>query len=192
MPRKELRDTALFLQCVAMDNWLFALQLGIVVAVVVLIAGWTVDHALRASQAGAEPAIRASFRELQKGWYQLHVTVGNRAPHEVLVDELRRVRPRGARLLAPIQQVSTRKGEFQVWSHPTTDRATVSIPLDLTLGPHEAHKGSVSRASEGHLTAWLFLSERSAAADVTLELATLDGAGHLRRHRFTAHRGAKR
>jgi hypothetical protein len=35
------------------------------VAVVVLIAGWTIDYALRAAQEGAEPVIRASFRELQ-------------------------------------------------------------------------------------------------------------------------------
>lgn len=92
----------------------------------------------------------------------------------------------GARLLAPIKQVSTRKGEFQVWSHPTTDKATTSIPLDLTLGPHEAHSGTVARASEGHVTAWLFLSGDSDPGEVSLELAVLDEAGHLRRYRFAA------
>lgn len=175
-----------------MDTWLFALQLGIVVAVVVLIAGWTIDYALRASQVGAEPAISASFRKLQKGWYQLDIAVANRAPYGIVVDELRRVRPRGARLLAPIKEVNTRQGDFQVWSHPSTDRATVSIPLELALGPHEAKAGTVSRASEGQITAWLLLSERNDPAEVTLELATLDGAGHLRRYCFTARREAKR
>ena len=175
-----------------MDAWLFALQLGIVVAVVVLISGWTIDYGLRAAKEGAEPVIRASYRELQKGWYQLHIAVANRAPYGVMVDELRRVRPRRARLLAPIQQVNTRKGEFQVWSHPSTDKATPSIPLDLTLGPHDAETGTVSGASEGHATAWLLLPEHSDPAAVVLELALLDGAGHLRRYNFTARRVRKR
>ena len=174
-----------------MDAWLFALQLGIVVAVVALIAGRTIDYALRAAKEGAEPVIRASFRELQKDWYQLHIAIANRAPYAVIVDELRRVRPRRARLLAPIKQVSTRKGEFQVWSHPSTDKATPSMPLDLTLGPHEAEAGTVSRAAEGQVTAWLLLPEHSDPAAVVLELALLDGAGHLRRYNFTAHRERK-
>lgn len=170
-----------------MDNWLFVLQLGLVVAVVVLIVGTTVSYVVRSARTGAPPVIRASFKELQKGWYQVQIAVANRAPYGVVVDELRRVRPRRARLLAPIKQVSTRKGEFQVWSHPTTDKATASIPLDLTLGRH-AHSGTVARASEGHVTAWLFLSGDGDPSDVGLELAVLDGAGHLRRYRFTASR----
>jgi hypothetical protein len=174
-----------------MDNWLFALQLGLVSAVVVLIAGWTVSYVLRSARAGAPPVIRASFKELQKGWYQVQIAVANRAPYEVIVDELRRIRPRRIRLLAPIKQVSTRKGEFQVWSHPTTDKATTSIPLDLTLGPHEAHPGTVARASE-HVTAWLLLSGDSDPGDISLELALLDGAGHLRRYPFTARRQRSR
>jgi hypothetical protein len=44
------------------------------------------------------------------------------------------VRPRAARLMAPIQQVSTREGDFQVWSDPTTDKARIGIPLDIALG----------------------------------------------------------
>lgn len=171
-----------------MDAWLFALQLGIVVAAVVLIAGWTVNYALRAAKQGAEPVIRASFRELQKGWYQLHIAVANRAPYGVIVDELRRVRPRRARLLAPIKQVSTRKGAFQVWSHPSTDKPTASIALELALGPHEGEANGVSPAAEGYVTAWLLLPETSDPAAVELELALLDGAGHLRRYSFTAHR----
>jgi len=120
-----------------MSDWVFALQLGIVVAVVLAIAVWTISFAFRSSRAGAEPIIKASFRKLQTGWFQLHVSIANQAPYAVVVDELKRVSPRSARLMAPIKQVSTRKGEFQVWSHPTTDKATTSIPLDLHLGPHE-------------------------------------------------------
>ena len=175
-----------------MDNWLFVLQLGLVVAVVVLIVGTTVSYVVRSARTGAPPVIRASFKELQKGWYQVQIAVANRAPYGVVVDELRRVRPRRARLLAPIKQVSTRKGEFQVWSHPTTDKATASIPLDLTLGPHEAHAGTVARASEGHVTAWLLLSGDSDRGTSAWSWPLLDGAGHLRRYPFTARRQRSR
>jgi hypothetical protein len=170
----------------------FPLQLGIAVALILLVAVSTIGFLVRAQRAGAEPIIRASFRELQKGWYQVHIAVANQAPYGVVVDELRRVRPRSARLMAPIKQVSTRKGEFQVWSHPTTDKATTSIPLDLNLGPHEARAGAVSRDSEGHVTAWLFLPDDANPVDLTLELALLDGAEHLRRYRVTATRERKR
>jgi len=173
-----------------MENWLFALQLGVIVVVAVLVIGWAV-FALRSPRAGAEPVIRASFRELQKGWYQIHIAVTNRAPYSIVVEELKRVRPRSARLMAPVKQMSTREGEFQVWTHPTTDKATASIPLDLALGPHRAAEGTASRASGAHLTAWLFLPGDGDLPEVTLELATLDGAGHLRRHRFAARREAK-
>ena len=94
--------------------------------------------------------------------------------------------------MAPIKSVSTRKGDFQVWSHPTTDKAKTSIPLDLTLGPHDAHTGTVSRASEGHVTAWLFMPEDSDPADLTLELTLLDGSDNLRCHRFSVVREGKR
>lgn len=171
-----------------MDDWLFTLQLGIVALLVILVAGWTVSYALRASRAGAPPFIRATFKELQQGWYQVQIAIANRAPYGVIVDELKRISPRGARLLAPIKQVSTRKGEFQVWSHPSTDKATTSIPLALKLGPHESHSGTVARAAKGQVTAWLFLSGNGDPGEITLELALLDGAGHLRRYPFTARR----
>lgn len=89
--------------------------------------------------------------------------------------------------MAPIKQVSTRKGEFQVWSHPTTDKATTSIPLDLHLGPHEARAGTV-RAAQEQVTAWLFLPADLNPLDVTLELVVLDRAGPHRRYRVTARR----
>jgi hypothetical protein len=174
-----------------MSNWLFALQLGIVVAVVLAIAVWTISFAFRSSRAGAEPIIKASFRKLQTGWFQLHVSIANQAPYAVVVDELKRVSPRSARLMAPIKQVSTRKGEFQVWSHPTTDKATTSIPLDLHLGPHGAPAGT-ARASQEQVTAWLFLPADLNPLDVTLELVVLDRAGPHRRYRVTARREGKR
>ena len=171
-----------------MNASFFPFQLGIAVALVLLVAASTVRFVVRAARTGAEPIIRASFRELQKGCYQVHVAVANQAPYGVVVDELRRVRPRSARLMAPIKSVSTRKGDFQVWSHPTTDKARTSIPLDLRLGPHEARAGTVSRDSEGHVTAWLFLPENCDPVDLTLELALFDGSDNLRCHRFSVVR----
>lgn len=171
-----------------MNGSFFPLQLGIAVALILLVAASTIRFVVRATRAGVEPVIRATFKELQKGWYQVHVAVANQAPYGMVVDELKRVRPRAARLMAPIRSVSTRKGDFQVWSHPTTDKATTSIPLDLALGPHEARAGAVSRAAQGHVTAWLFLPGDSDPMNLVLELAFLDGEGHLRRYRVTAAR----
>jgi hypothetical protein len=181
-------ETSLPIARTTMNASFFPLQLGIAVALVLLVAASTIRFVVRSARSGAEPIIRASFRELQKGWYQVHVAVANQAPYGVVVDELRRVRPRSARLMAPIKSVSTRKGDFQVWSHPTTDKAKTSIPLDLTLGPHEARAGTVSRASEAHVTAWLFLPEDCDPADLTLELTVFDGSDNLRCHRFNAVR----
>jgi hypothetical protein len=67
------------------------------------------------------------------------------------------VRPRAARLMAPIQQVSTRKGDFQVWSDLTTDKARIGIPLDIALGPNDTGRGRALPAKDAQLTAWLFL-----------------------------------
>jgi hypothetical protein len=174
-----------------MNDWAFALQLGIVLAVIVAMAVSTIGLAFRSSRAGFEPIVKASFRKLQAGWFQLNVSIANQAPYAVVVDELKRVQPRTGRLMAPIKQVSTRKGEFQVWSHPTTDKATTSIPLDLHLGSHEANAGAVARTSQAQLTAWLFLPEDSNPLDVTLELVVRDQAGALRRHRVIAKREGK-
>jgi hypothetical protein len=161
----------------------FAIQLGIAIGLVLAIAASTLSFALRARKAGAEPVIRATCKEL-KGWYQVQIAVANQAPYAVIVDELRRVRPRAARLMAPIKQVSTRQGEFQVWSDPASDKARTSIPLDLALGPNEARAGAVARAPEAHTTAWLFFPEQFDPAELVLELAFLDGSDHLRSYRF--------
>lgn len=175
-----------------MTDWTFVLQLGVVLVVILAIAISTIGFAFRSTRSGAEPIIKASFRKLQAGWFQLHVAIANQAPYAVVVDELKRVKPRAARLMAPIKQVNTRSGEFQVWSHPTTDKATTSIPLDLHLGPHEAGAGAVARTSQQQITAWLFLPEDSNPLEVTLELIVLDHAGLLRRHRVIAKREGKR
>src|SRR5689334_21162207 len=63
---------------------------------------------LTSRKAGAAHTIRATSRKLKPGRYQLQIAVTNQAPYGVVVDELRRVRPRAARLIAPIRQVGTR------------------------------------------------------------------------------------
>jgi hypothetical protein len=66
-----------------MNTSFFPLQLGIGVALVLLVAASTIRFVVRAARTGAEPIIRASFRELQKGWYQVHAAVANQAPYGV-------------------------------------------------------------------------------------------------------------
>ena len=139
---------------------------------------------MRATRTGAEPLIRASCPEAEVGWYQLNIAVANRAPYRLVVDELRRVRPRSARLMDPIVSVSTRKGNFQVWSDPATDKAKTSIPLDMAIAAHEIDHGGVAPGSEAQITAWLFLPEDSDPLDLLLELALFDGGDNLRSYRF--------
>jgi hypothetical protein len=167
-----------------MDSPLFALQLGIAVVVIVLIAISTVRYAMRSTRAGLEPLIRANCQKLKEGWYQLNIAVANRAPYGLVVDELKRIRPRGARLMAPIKSVSTRRGSFQVWSDPATDRARISIPLDVAIAAHEQQQGAVDPGSEAEITAWLFLPEQGDPTELELELAVLDGGENLRSYRF--------
>jgi hypothetical protein len=64
-----------------MNTSFFPLQLGIGVALVLFAS--TIRFVVRAARTGAEPIIRASFRELQKGWYQVHAAVANQAPYGV-------------------------------------------------------------------------------------------------------------
>jgi hypothetical protein len=163
-----------------------AIQLGIALILVLSIAVSTLSFALRSRKAGAGPTIRATSRKLKPGWYQLQIAVTNQAPDAVIVDELRRVRPRAARLMAPIQQVSTREGDFQVWSDPTTDKARISIPLDIALGPNDTGGGGrVLPAKDAQLTAWLFLPAGAHPSELVLELTLVDGSDHLRAYRFS-------
>ena len=152
--------------------------------VILLIAVSTFSFAMRATRTGAEPIIRANSQKLQDGWYQINIAVANRAPYGLVVDELRRVRPRSARLMAPIRSVSTRQGNFQVWSDPSTDKATTSIPLDIAIAAHELQHGGVVPGSEAQITAWLFLPDDSDPTELLLELALFDGSDNLRSYRF--------
>lgn len=168
-----------------MESPLFVLQLAIAVGVIAFIAISTVRFALRTTRTGAEPIIRATSQRLKQGWYQINISVANRAPYRLVVDELRRVRPRSARLMAPITSVSTRHGNFQVWSDPSTDKATTSLPLDVAIGPNEQQQGGVVPGSaEAQITAWLFLPEDRDPSELTLELALFDRGDNLRCLRF--------
>jgi hypothetical protein len=167
-----------------MNMFPFVIQLAVVVVLVLAVAAWTLSFVLRADEGGAEPIIKARAKELQKGWYQLDVRIANRAPYRLTGVALRRVTPRAARLMAPITSVSTRKGDFQVWSDPATDSPKTSIPLHLEIGPHEQRHGIAAPGVEAHATAWLFLPEEREISELALELAFVDGAKNLRRFRF--------
>jgi hypothetical protein len=54
-----------------MNDWAFALQLGVVLVVILAIAASTIGVAFRSSRAGVEPSVKASFKKLQAGWFQL-------------------------------------------------------------------------------------------------------------------------
>ena len=162
----------------------FALELAVAVVLILAVAAWTLSFVLRAGEGGAEPIIRARAKELQKGWYQVDMRIANRAPYGMTGVSLRRVRPRAARLMAPITSVSTRKGNFQVWSDPSTDYPETSIPLHLEVGPHEERLGIAAPGAEAQAMAWLFLPEERDLSDLTLELAFVDRAKNLRRFRF--------
>jgi hypothetical protein len=97
------------------------------VAGLLVIAAATMRLAFRRRPAAAEPVIEASFKELRQGWYQVDMTVTNRAPYGLVGVSLRRVRPGAARLMAPIKSASTPQGDFQVWSDPAVDKPATTI-----------------------------------------------------------------
>jgi hypothetical protein len=162
----------------------FAIELAVAIVLILAVAAWTLSFVLRADEGGAGPIIKARAKELQKGWYQLDMSIANRAPYRLTGVALRRVRPRAARLMAPITSVSTSKGDFQVWSDPSTDSPKTSIPLHLEMGPHEERHGFAAQGVEAHATAWLFLPEGREISELALELAFVDRAKNLRRVRF--------
>jgi hypothetical protein len=172
------------------NDSLSIIQLGLVAGLLVIAAA-TMRLAFSRRPAAAEPVIEASFKELRQGWYQVDMTVNNRAPYGLVGVSLRRVRPGAARLMAPIKLVSTPQGDSLVWSDPAVDKPATTIPVDLIVGPHEAPHGVVSLRSETHTTAWLFPPGRSAPARVTLDLALRDEAKKLRCYQFIATRESK-
>ena len=130
-----------------MDPSVFVFQPYVVVAtmVSVLVAAiaWL---AFRARKKGEPPIITASLKELQKGWYQLSITVINRLPYQLFGVSLRRIRPRSARLMPPIISVSTKQGDFQVWSNPAVDKADND---NSTRHRARAPRGAASRCLSG-------------------------------------------
>ena len=158
------------------------IEIGIVAAVLIALA--LLVLALGRRRGGAEPVIEASARPLRKGLYQIDIKVANRAPHAVAAGSLRRVRPLSARLLAPVKQVATRDGDFQVWSDPDGDKPTTKIAVDLVLGPFEPGGGVVSLSAEGQVAAWLFLRKERDLSRLLLELALREEGGRLRSSRF--------
>ena len=173
-----------------MDPSVFVLQPYVVaatmVSVLVAAIAWL---AFRARKKGEPPIITASLKELQKGWYQLSITVINRLPYQLFGVSLRRIRPRSARLMTPIISVSTKQGDFQVWSNPAVDKLTTTIPLDIALGPHEARQAGVLPDSQTQTTVWVFLSKKSDARRLIFDLTLSDGEQNLRRCRFAVTRG---
>jgi hypothetical protein len=133
-----------------------------------------------ARQRPLEPIIQASAKRLRDGWYQATITMTNRSPRVLSAVSLRRVKPRSARLMAPVSSLSTDDGDFQVWSDPAKDRRSTSIPLDVAI---DARGGS-----EARILVWIFLPERAEAAELVLELTMSDEEEKLRRYRLVARR----
>jgi hypothetical protein len=158
-------------------------EIGIV-AVAILIAVAALVFAFRRRRAGVEPVIEASTKTLREGLYQIDISITNRAPHALAAESLRRVRPLSARLLAPVKQVATRDGDFQVWSDPDGDKPTTKIAVDLVLGPWQPGGGVVALSAEGHIAAWLFLRKERDLSRLLLELAVREEGGRPRSLRF--------
>jgi hypothetical protein len=167
------------------------IEVGIVVGLIIVVAAPILWFALRPGQPGAEPIIRTRLKKLQEDWYQVNLTIANRAPYGLVGVSLRRVRPRAARLIAPIKHVKTRRGVFQVWSDPAIDWLETSIPFDIAVGPHDSRQGIALVGPEAHATVWLFLPEKADPADVVLELALKDRGESLRRYRFDVVHGGR-
>ena len=91
--------------------------------------------------------------------------------------------------MAPIISVSTKQGDFQVWSNPAVDKLTTTIPLDIALGPHEARQAGVLADFQTQTTVWVFLSKKSDARRLIFDLTLSDGEQNLRRCRFAVTRG---
>ncbi|MCJ7599618.1 MAG: hypothetical protein MUO41_13560 [Methyloceanibacter sp.] len=133
-----------------------------------------------------DPIIQASAKKLRQGWYQATITMINRSPHGLLAVSLRRVKPRSARLMAPISSVSTNEGDFQVWSDPSNDKRSKSIPLDIAIGSRERSGGGA--VADVRIIVWIFLPDKAEPAELVLELTLSDAEEKLRRYRLVARR----
>jgi hypothetical protein len=83
--------------------------------------------------------------------------------------------------MAPVTSVSTGEGEFQVWSDPSNDKRTTSIPLEVAIDPR-------SGSGEAKINVWIFLSKKAEPAELVLELSMSDEEEKLRRYRLIARR----
>jgi hypothetical protein len=136
-----------------------------------------------ARQRPVEPVIQASAKRLRDGWYQATITMVNRSPQALSAVSLRRVKPRSARLMAPVSSFSSDEGDFQVWSDPANDKRSTSIPLDIAL---DARLGN----DEARIIVWIFLPEKAEPDELVLELTMSDPEEKLRRYRLVARREA--
>jgi hypothetical protein len=159
----------------------FATDLILAGILTLLVSLLALEIYFSAKQRPVQPIIQASAKHLRDGWYQATITMTNRSPHVLSAVSLRRVRPRAARLMAPVSSLSTDDGDFQVWSDPSNDKRSTSIPLDITL---DSRLGN----NEARLLVWIFLPEKAAAAELVLELTLSDEEEKLRRYRLVARR----
>jgi hypothetical protein len=162
-----------------------AIELAIVAGFAALAAAllW---FGLRRRQRGPAPLVAARYFWLREGWYQIDMRVINRAPFALGGVSLRCLRPRHARLMAPVKSVSTKDYDFQTWSDPESDKPEKSIPLDFVVGPQEVPQDAGAPAAEAHPAAWLFLPGKKAPGELVLELTLRDGKGKLHRSEVTA------
>ncbi len=161
------------------------IQIAVIAALVVVavVALW---FAFRRRPEPAVPLVAARYVKLREGWYQIDMRVINRAPFALGGVSLRCIRPRRARLMAPVKSVSTKDYDFQIWSDPESDKPEKSIPLDFVVGPHEVPQDAGSPGTEAHPAAWLFLPGKKAPGQVVLELTLRDVKGKLHRYEVTA------
>ena len=159
----------------------FATDLILAGILTLLVSFLALEIYFGATQRPVQPIIQASAKRLRDGWYQATITMTNRSPRVLSAVSLRRVKPRSARLMAPISSVSTNDGEFQVWSDPSNDKRSISIPLDIAL---DSRLGN----NEARVIIWIFLPEKAAAAELVLELTMSDAEEKLRRYRLVARR----
>jgi hypothetical protein len=157
---------------------------SIVAAVVLAVGGWAAWVSLRHTKNDKEPIITATLNELHKGWYHVTISVTNRRPHGFVAISLRRVSPRSVRILAPVTSVSTKEGDFQVWSDPASDRPATTIPLDTMIRPYQARQ-EVAPNCQSQISAWLFVPKIRANGRVTLELTLVGPDERSYRHRFS-------